>query len=108
MGETAKQTTSLLLIMVLIIKFSALNKVLSQVRSLSIICHLLLINIPIPPNVTTFYSLIFEIVQFDLFEDFLYFKDFLSLLFNLEDEPFSSRADELGYGSHFIVSNLGY
>ena len=76
-------------------------------RSLSIVCHLLLINIRIPGTVTIFYSVIFEIVQFDLFEDFLYFKEFLTLIFDLKDEAISERADELGYGSLFIVSNLG-
>jgi len=77
------------------------------VRSLGLVCHLLLINIKIPGTVTIFYKEIFAIVQFDLFEDYLYFKDFLSLIFKLEDEPISERADEVGYGSHFIISNLG-
>ena len=68
---------------------------------------MLLIGVILPANVTIFYSKIFEIVTFDLFEDFLYFGDLLELVFELEDEPFSERADELGYGSQFIVSNLG-
>ena len=76
-------------------------------RSLSIVCHLLLITISVPGTVTIFYSVIFEIVQFDLFEDFLYFKEFLSLIFELEDKAISERANELGYGSLYIVSNLG-
>ena len=107
LGKRAADTTSIFLIFVLVLKFTVLNQVLSQVRSLSIICHLLLINIVIPGTVTVFYSEIFAIVQFDLFEDFLYFKEFLSLVFALEDEAISERADELGYGSLFIVSNLG-
>ena len=65
----------------MIIKFSLLNTVLSQVRSLSNVSHMLLIGIILPANVTVFYSKIFEIVRFDLFEDFLYFGDFLELLF---------------------------
>ena len=68
---------------------------------------MLLIGVILPANVTVFYSKIFEIIRFDLFEDFLYFGDFLELVFQLDDEPASVRAEELGYGSHFIVSNLG-
>ena len=106
-AEGAKKTTSGLCILTIILKFSLLNSVLSQVRSLSNISHMLLIGIILPANVTVFYSNIFEIIRFDLFEDFLYFGEFLELVFMLEDEPVSERAEQLGYGSHFIVSNLG-
>lgn len=62
LGKRAVDTTSIFLIFVLVLKFTVLSQVLSQVRSLSIICHLLLINIVIPGTVTVFYSEIFAIV----------------------------------------------
>ena len=80
-GKSAVATTSVTLMITVILKFSLLGKVLSQVRSLSIISHMLLIGIVLPANVTVFYSKIFEISRFDLFEDFLYFGDFLELVF---------------------------
>ena len=90
-------------------KFSLLSKLLSQVRSLSIVTHMMLIPIKIPATVMIFYSEIFGIVSFDLFGGPLKFDDLLQWVFGFDDQPIPSddnRYDELGYGSHYIVTNL--
>ena len=107
LAQAAVTSTSWLVIALIILEFSLLSKVLSQVRSLSIIVHLLLIDVRIPATVSIFYQKIFEIVKFDLFEDYLYFGDFLSYVFDLDDQALSKRAGDLGYESHYIVTNLG-
>ena len=100
-------TTSVFIALTLILEYSLIGRILSNVRSLSIICHLLLINVPLPATVTIYYSYIFELVRFDLFEEYLGFEAALEFVFGFEDEPFNERTDELGYGSRFIISNLG-
>ena len=47
-----------------------------------------------------------EIVRFDIFEEVFRFDKFVEYFFALQDEPVSSDAEDLGYGSHFIVTNL--
>ena len=44
----------------------SMNVILSQVRSLSIITHLMIMNLNYPETATIFYSKIFEFVTFDL------------------------------------------
>ena len=107
LADATVSSTSWLIIAVIILEFSLLSKVLQQVRSLSIIVHLLLIDVRIPATVTIFYQKIFEVVSYDLFEEYLYFGDFLEWAFDLKDRAVSDRAEELGYESHYIVTNLG-
>ena len=42
-----------------------------------------------------------------MFEEYLYFGDLLDYVFDLNDQAVSERAGELGYESHYIVTNLG-
>ena len=98
--------TSIFFFILIILKFTLLNQVLSQIRSLSVVTHLMLIPINIPGTVMFFYAKIFDIVKFDILEDLLKFDVLLAWIFNFDDEPVRSAA-ALGYSSHYIITNLG-
>lgn len=99
--------TSIIFFILIILKFTLLNHVLSQIRSLSIVTHLMLIPINIPGTVMIFYSKIFEIVKFDIMEDLFKFDVILDWIFNFDNVPVNAFTDALGYSSHFIITNLG-
>ena len=98
-ATAAVQSTSIVILIVLFLKFNLLNQVLGQVRSLSIVTHICLIQVVFPQIVLEFYSKIFEVVSFDLMEEYLYVEDILEYLFDLKDVPYSKQAEELGYAS---------
>ena len=85
MADGVVASTSIIFVVILILNFSLLNKLLSQVKSLSIVTHLMLITIKIPASVMIFYSKIFEIVAFDLFAGPLKFDEFLTWVFKFND-----------------------
>ena len=58
------------LTIVLIFFGYSMNVILSQVRSLSIITHLMIMSLNYPETANIFYSKIFEFVTFDLLESF--------------------------------------
>ena len=81
-----------------------MNSVLGQVLSLSFVTHLMMAELDTPENAILFYSIIFEWITFDLLPtDLIY-----GLFLNFEnDTPYSDKADEVGYGSRFIIPNSG-
>ena len=99
--------TSVIFFILMLLKFTLLNHVLSQIRSLSIVTHLMLIPISIPGTVMIFYSKIFEIVKFDIMEDLFKFDVILDWIFHLDNVPVNEFTEALGYSSHFIITNLG-
>ena len=105
-ATAAVRSTSIIVLIVLFLKFNLLGHVLAQVRSLSIVTHICLIQVIFPQIVLEFYSKIFAVVSFDLMEEYLYVEDILEYLFNLNDVAFSKQAEELGYASEFTISNL--
>ena len=68
---------------------------------------MMLIPIEIPQTVRSFFAKMFEIIKFDLFEDLFRFDGILEWIFGFEDEPVDDQVDSLGYGSQFIITNLG-
>ena len=97
---------SLITLALVIVKFSVLNKILSQIRSLSIITHMMLIQIELPGIVMIFYSYILDIVKFDIMETVFAFDALVAWIFELPDEPVDEAAESLGYGSHFLITNM--
>ena len=94
--------------MILPIFFVAvMNQILSQVRSLSIITHMLLIHVQIPGIAMLFYMKIFQIVKFDIFEAVFKFDEVLDAIFNFDQLPINQDASDLGYESRYIIINLG-
>ena len=65
-----------------------------------------MIQVVFPQIVLEFYSKIFEVVSFDLMEEYLYVEDILGYLFDLKDVPYSKQAEQLGYVSEYTISNL--
>ena len=84
-----------------------LNQLLIQIRSLSLVTHILLLPVKIPAIVMIFYEKIFEIVKFDILESVLRLDKILALIFELDGTPISQDASDLGYESRYIIINFG-
>ena len=67
----------------------------------------MLIDVVLPAQTMIFYSHIFEIAKFDIFENLFKCDVLLNMIFNLDDKAVSPRIADLGYESHFIITNLG-
>ena len=67
----------------------------------------MLVDVVLPAQTMIFYSHIFEIAKFDIFEHVFKCDVLLDKIFNLDDVAVSQRIADLGYESHFIITNLG-
>ena len=83
--------------------FYSMNTLLAQVRSLSLITHLMMMQLTYPAVVTIFYSVIFEFVVFDFIPTDQLYDD----IFDFENEPYSEQADSIGYPSRYTIYNAG-
>ena len=103
-GDFGKST----LIVISVLKFFAknlVNQVLGQVRSLSMITHFMMMQLMVPQNAMIFYSGLFELVTFEMIPtDVIYDELFGD---SWKTEPFSERADFIGYSTRLVFSNLG-
>ena len=82
----------------------SMNTLLSQVRNLSLITHLIMMQLSYPAAVTIFYSGIFEYVTFDLIPTDTFYED----VFRFEpSEPYSEEAESIGYPSRYLIINSG-
>ena len=86
--------------------FLAQNKILSQVRSLGLITHLMMMQLNYPQPARDFFKAVFPMISFDLVPgealDWIYGK-----LFNLNSTAYSPEAEWIGYGSRWIAENSG-
>ena len=73
LADTTVKSSSILMVILSLIQTGELNQILAQVSSLSILTHLLLVQVQLTGQVIIFYSKIFEIVKFDVLEDVLHF-----------------------------------
>ena len=73
LADTTVKSSSILMVILSLIQTGALNQILAQISSLSILTHLLLVQVQLTGQVIIFYSKIFEIVKFDVLEDVLHF-----------------------------------
>ena len=67
----------------------------------------MLIQINLPAIVMIFYAKILDIVRFDILEDLFQFHVLIEMIFQLDDISVNEDAESLGYGSHYILSNIG-
>ena len=81
----------------------SLNNVLGMIRNLSLITHLMIIQLSYPPNVVLFFAGLFEFVTFDLLPT----DDIYGAIFDLDDDPYSDLADEIGYSTRNLIPNSG-
>ena len=101
-STTGKTSYTVIFFLSLLFSFS-MNNVLSQVRSLQIITHVMLAQLVYPPSVVMFFSRLLSFVTFDVIPSTLIYE----LLFGWTNVPYSDQADEIGYGSLFIIENSG-
>ena len=81
--------------------------IFSQIRSLSVITHMMLVSVQIPSTVMIFYSRIFEIVKFDVLEELFRIDLLIDYLFRFEREQERGDVQQLGYESPYLVRNIG-
>lgn len=80
-----------------------MNSILSNVRCLSLITHLMMMQLNYPGNCVVFYGVVFNFVTFDVIPtDGIY-----GPIFNFDDEPFSEQAAVIGYESLHVITNSG-
>ena len=85
-------------------RFYGMNTILSQVRSLSLITHFMMMQLRYPAGVSVFYSSIFEYVVFD----FIPTDNLYESIFDFENkEPYSEQAEDIGYPSRYLIFNSG-
>lgn len=109
-GEVAaliKQVTMFVLVLNFLLNLligSAIQNLLAAIRKLSIMLHLLIINVKIPANAMVFFSNLFAFVAFDIVE----IEPFVRPLLNLQsDEVSNTNLYDLGYPSNYFVINIG-
>lgn len=86
---------------------SVLSQVLSVIRSLTIIVHMMTINVLLPANCISFFSVLAPLVMFDLLPT----QKLANMIFRFpelsSDPALSDSFNSLGYGSMLIVENMG-
>lgn len=81
-----------------------MNKILSQVRNLSLITHLMMLRLQYPEELNSFFGKIFEFVTFDVIPtEYIY----PHILVDLDEESFSEQAEKIGYESVYFIPNSG-
>ena len=93
-GGGGKIFTILILVLNLFLSFSA-NQILSQVRSLSMITHLQMMQLNVPPSAIIFFSALFEFVTFDIIPT----EDIYAVVLAWDNVPYSESAENIGYAS---------
>ena len=101
-GGGGKLLTVIILVMNLFLSFSA-NQILAQVRSLSMITHLQMMQLNVPPSAIIFFSALFEFVTFDIIPT----EDIYAVILAWENVPYSEKAENIGYASRQIIENTG-
>jgi hypothetical protein len=83
---------------------SALQQMFAEMRKMSIMVHLLIINVAIPGNAQYFFSQLLQFVSFNLID----ITKQMRSLFRIYDETIDNlNMFYLGYVSNYYVINLG-
>ena len=80
-----------------------LSKVFGQVRSMSLITHMMMMQLRFSGVVLTFFSGVFEYATYDIVPT----EEIYSELFKWDNEAFSEEAEMIGYESRFLIENAG-
>jgi len=76
----------------------------SMINTQQIIVMMPLLKVTLPANAGVFFNAIFAIAAFDFFE----VEDYVNAALSLDPtDPFSSNFDSIGFGSIYIINNLG-
>lgn len=82
----------------------ALQQMLSAMKKMQIMIHLLLIDVQIPPACQIFFSSLLNLVTYELIDISPYLRKGLKLE---EDSGFTDNFEELGYSSEYSIILLG-
>lgn len=80
-----------------------LNSVLGMVRSLTMIVHLMMMQLLYPPVAVVFYSGLFEYVNYDIIPT----QDIYAEVFGWPNVAYSEETERIGYESRYIIENSG-
>jgi hypothetical protein len=87
-----------------IILGTALQELFGAMRKLTIMVHLLIMNVRIPANAQYFFAGLLSFVTFDLID----LGPYIVRVFNLyDDEMLNENLSDLGYGSNYFMVNIG-
>lgn len=101
-GSGGKGFCAFAMFMTLLKSYGA-NYFLGEVRSLSLITHLMMMQLRISAIAVIFFAQILEFVTFDIMPT----EEMYAETFAWENEPYSDAADNIGYGSRVFVENTG-
>ena len=102
-GDVGKLSLGLTFMLSFFIK-AAMNQLLTIVRSLQIITHMMVMQLNYPRETAIFYALIFEFISFDMIPA----QEIYAEIFRfINDSPFSDEANIIGYFSRYFVFNSG-
>ena len=105
-GESVESGSTILSIAMVVLNIGAsysMNQILSQVRSLSMITHMQMMQLNVPPTAIIFFSALFNFVTFDLIPT----EEIYNSVFAWENVPYSESAENIGYASRQIIENTG-
>ena len=80
-----------------------MNRMLAEVRSLSIIVHIVMMQLLFPALCVLFFESILGFVNFDVIPT----EDIYAELFGWLNVPYSDQAEVIGYESRYIIECLG-
>ena len=80
-----------------------MNSILSNVRCLSLITHLMMMQLNYPANCVIFYGVVFNFVTFDVLPT----EGLYGEIFGFVNIAYSEQAANIGYESHYAISNSG-
>ena len=100
------QAQLMLTIAIIFVGYS-MNALLAEVRNLSLITHLMMMQLNYAESSVKFFSKIFDFVTFDLLYSFFpQLDEFNKSVFG-GAEPYSEEANKIGYESRYLMTNLG-
>ena len=74
-----------------------------MIRALTLMAHMMLIDMWYPKNIQTFFKEIFTLLAFDVIPTELIYPT----LFGFTDIPFADQFESIGYQSQNVITNVG-
>ncbi len=84
-----------------------MNQLLSIIVSLGIILHLFLVCLNYPVDLLNFFGLLFPLITFDVFPVSSLYEKWFHFAEITTDHAISDQYNIVGYGSIFVISNIG-
>ena len=98
----SKGTIAITIVMNKLVKFY-LNTVLSMVRSISMIVHMMTVPMDTPSKTDIFFNTVFDLISFDIIPT----EDLYNKIFEFDNVPLTEYFLAVGYESQHIIFNMG-